>query len=184
MPTSMTAAPGFTNDERTNPGRPIAATRMSPGGNPFQVPGPRVADRDRGMTMKQKHRYGFSDNIAAADDDCMFAGNVDLAAAQQIEDPRRVHATRSARFCTSFPTFSGVTPSTSFRGSIASNTRCIAPSPTDSGNGDCTRIPSTAGSVFSVWIRVRISSSDVAAGRCDSVAVIPSSPADFSLLLT
>src|SRR5258706_12039281 len=29
MPTSITVAPGFTNADVTNPGRPIAATRMS-----------------------------------------------------------------------------------------------------------------------------------------------------------
>ena len=98
--------------------------------------------------------------------------------------PAGVHAIRSARFCTSRPTFTGVTPSTSFDGSIASNTFCMADGPSESGNGACTRIPSVAGSALSVSISDRISSSDVDAGRCDSVAFIPSSPADFSLLFT
>ena len=52
----------------------------------------------------------------------------------------------SARFCTRRPTFSGVTPSTSFAGSIASNTCCMAAGPSASGSGACTRMPSVAGS--------------------------------------
>ena len=98
--------------------------------------------------------------------------------------PAGVHAIRSARFCTSRPTFTGVTPSTSFDGSMASNTDCIAAGPSESGSGACTRMPSVAGSAFKRATSERISSSDVDAGRCDSVAVIPSSPADFSLLFT
>ena len=56
--------------------------------------------------------------------------------------PEGVQATSAERPCTSRPTLVGCRPSTSFAGSIASNTRRSASGPISFGSGDCTRMPS------------------------------------------
>jgi hypothetical protein len=65
IPTSMTVAPGFTNAAVTNPGFPIAATRMS-GGDGREIPCPRMTESDGRVSMEQQWRSRLANNVASA----------------------------------------------------------------------------------------------------------------------
>ena len=67
MPTSMTIAPGWIKSAVRAAGRPRAATRISPcrqiAARSWRL---RMADRDRGVLVKQQHRHRLADDVAAA----------------------------------------------------------------------------------------------------------------------
>ena len=58
-------------------------------GNPCKILRPGMAHRHGGVPVQQKHRYRLADDIAAANDHGMFSGDIDAAAVQQLDDPRR-----------------------------------------------------------------------------------------------
>ncbi len=95
--------------------------------------------------------------------------------------PAGVQGTNPGKPVNNRPAFSGWNPSTSLRGSTASITRC---SLIPSGSGNCTRIPWTAGSVFSWWTFCSSSACDVEAARRSTREFIPALRAAFSLLRT
>ena len=125
MPTSITVAPGLTKSGVTKPGRPIAATRMSAvRADGRQVRGLRMADRDRRVAVQQQHRHRLADDLAAARRPrraCRAIGDARLDRASRSR-PTACTARGCARPCTRRPTLTGVNPSTSLSGSIASNT--------------------------------------------------------------
>ena len=83
--------------------------------------------------------------------------------------------------CASLPRLTVPSPSTSLAGAIrrktASSSRC-------GGSGDCTRMPSTAGSPLSWSIRANNSSEEIVAGGRRIRPAMPIAAAVFSLFLT
>ena len=141
-------------DERSaarSPGRPSAATRMSAvAATAGKILRARMANRHGRVAMQQKHRDRLADDVAAADDDRMLAGDVDAAALQQFDDAGRrardqigaiLHqppdVRRASRRRRPSPDRSRRTPAAWPHG------------PSESGSGACTRIPSVAGSALS-----------------------------------
>ena len=85
IPTSRMVAPGLTNSVVMKPGRPMAATRMSPR---RQTAGRslvrRVADGDGGVGVGQQHGQGLADNVAASDDDRLLTLDGNVGAAENL----------------------------------------------------------------------------------------------------
>ncbi len=151
MPTSITVAPGLTNSGVTRPDRAdrrhqdvgLAADRR-------QVRRPRVADGHGGVAVQQQQRHRLADDVAAADDDGVRAGDRDALALEHLDDAGRRAgdqlgtvlrraARRSRRRIRPRPSSAA----------MASNTCCCAPAPIAFGSGDCTRMPSWTGAARS-----------------------------------
>jgi hypothetical protein len=62
--------------------RPAERSHQNVGrrGDPGKILRAGVTDRHGGMAMKEEHRHRFADDIAPADDDSMFSGDVNAAA--------------------------------------------------------------------------------------------------------
>ena len=117
---------------------------------------PRVADRDRRMAMQQQHRDGLPTMSLRPMIDCVFARHVDAAAPQELDDPRRRARNQVGSVLHEPPDVQRRHAVHIFRGSIASNTLLHRRrSQCESGSGDCTRIPSTAGSAFNAWTSLK-----------------------------
>ena len=93
MPTSTTAAPGFTIAAVTIPGTPTAATTTSArDGLGGEVARAGVADRHRRVAVQEEQRGRLADDVAAADHDRVRALELDAVLVEQRE-----HAERCSR---------------------------------------------------------------------------------------
>ena len=92
-PTSITAAPGFTQSAFTRRGEPTAATRMSARRQtPARSAGPRVANGDRGVRVQEQAGERPADQDRAADHHRLRALRLDPGVAEELH-----HALRRAR---------------------------------------------------------------------------------------
>ena len=151
-----------------------------------QIDGPRMADRHRGVAMQQQQRHRLADDVAAADDDRVRAGDRRCPSARAARS-RRTACRRPApaRFCTSRPTLIGWKPSTSLSGDRSRRTRAARrrrPSPPAAATAPGCRRARRCDSAARP--RRSRSSSDAVAGSRSRSARRPLSPADFSLLPT
>ena len=185
MPTSTTAAPGFTNSRVTNAARPIAATRMSADA---ATSGNAAVREWQIVTVALR-----CSSIIAIGFPTMSLRPITTARAPAIGirarssssiTPHGVHGASAGRFCDRRPTLTGLNPSTSLVGAMASKTRCSASSPIPAGSGDCTRIPSCAALSLNSDTTASASASDAAAGSRRRSLSIPSCPLHRILLRT
>ena len=164
--------PACTNSGVTNPGRPIAETRMSavarPPADPASASGRSSPSRRAAAAASpsacRRSRCARSPPRACPRSRCRSRSSISIT-------PDGVHGASSARPCTRRPTFTGLKPSTSLAGSIASNTCCAAPFPIAAGSGDWTRMPSCRSLALSR--RTSASSSSSARRRRQPLEVHP-----------
>ena len=95
-----------------------------------------------------------------------------LAAASNSITPSGVHGRRPGRPSASRPAFSGVSPSTSLRGSMIAVSAVPSSCP---GSGSCSRMPLTLSSALSPSSSLATSSADASAGRRLSKGTMPTS---------
>ena len=126
MPTSMTMAPGLIQSPRTISGRPTAATSdIGAAHDAGQVAGARMRDRHRAVLAQQQLRHRLADDVGAADDDRVEAGEVVLHRLRQDERSRAACRARARGSpVASRPTLIGWKPSTSLAGSIELRAPC------------------------------------------------------------
>ena len=90
MPTSMTVAPGLSQSPLIIFGRPMAATTMSAWRvNAGQVAGARVDDGHGAAFAEQELRHRLADDVRAADDHGVQAGEVAELGLQQLQAAER-----------------------------------------------------------------------------------------------
>ena len=185
VPTSITAAPGFTKSGVTNPGRPMAATRMSAA--------EATAGRSRVREWQTVTVACRCSSRAAIGFPTMSLRPMTTARRPSMGMPDRssssttpdgVPGAKAGRFCVSRPTLTGLNPSTSLAGSMASNTCCSASAPMPSGSGDCTSTPSTSADALNRATIARTSSNAAVAGRRRRSARMPSASQARTLLRT
>ena len=121
IPTSITVAPGLTQSPCTMRG---AADRgdehVGAAADAGQVARARVAHRDGRVAREQHLRDRLADEVGAPDDDRLGALELDAVAVEQLHAAGRAcTAAGPGRPFASSPAETGVSPSTSFAGSIS-----------------------------------------------------------------
>ena len=173
MPTSITTAPGLTMSAVISPGVPAAEMSTS---------AVRVSEPSCGVYLLVEITVAWSRMSSTT----TGLPTMLLAPTQTHWVPGRsmpvdsiismtasaVHGTRLRRPYTMLPMFAGLTPSTSFTGSIIDWIRSVS---TPDGSGRCTMTACTSGSALSSMTRPAISSSRASSGSWCRTCSIPSS---------
>src|SRR5436190_6702820 len=187
MPTSITAAPGLIQSPRTSSGLPIATTRMSA----VRQSAAKSRVREWPMVTVQSARSsscatGRPTRVERPITTACLPLNDPSVSASSIEQPSGVQGTGKSSGAPeaiepSRPTFIGWKPSTSLSGSTARRMSAVT---MGLGSGSWTRMPCTAGSLFSRVMSCSSALSAVVPGRRWSKLAMPSSAATRLLLLT
>ena len=188
MPTSITAAPGFTMSAVISRGLPTAATRMSA----RRQWSARSAERLWQMVTVASPPGPFAASRSASGLPTMSLRPTITTCRPAVSSPasRIMRCTPAAvqgmnrgRPCESSPAFSGWKPSTSRSGGTASSTATVS---TCGGSGSCTRIPSAVPWWPAAIASTRATSSavDVVAGAVSTSESMPTRAAACCLLFT
>mmetsp|Transcript_23899 Transcript_23899/g.56946 ORF Transcript_23899/g.56946 Transcript_23899/m.56946 type:complete len:294 (-) Transcript_23899:58-939(-) len=184
VPTSMSAAPGFTHSRLIMPGCPAAATTMSACRTMSSMPCVRECTM---VTVAS-----LSLRSMAAGRPTMLLRPTTTARLPLISTPQRssrtmqpmgVHGTKSGSrpFMQSLPMLSGWKPSTSFSMLMAERT---ASSSICEGNGSWTKMPWTSGSALYLSTTAMSCSWVMSSGRSEPKEAIPTSSQAFFFILT
>ena len=183
-PTSITTAPGLSMSPVSVFGRPAATTTMSASRVNFAMSGVPVWHN---VTVAFVSLRASS---TATGLPTMLLRPITTACLPLMSIPANsislmmpwgVHGRKQRSPMSILPTLTGVKPSTSFSGAIASMT---ALSRMCFGTGSCTRMPWTAGSALRSFTSLTSASSVVSAGRRISREYMPASAHAFSLAVT
>ena len=182
MPTSITAAPGFTISAVTMRGCPTALTTTSA----RRTKSARFSVREWQMVTVQFSRSsimarGFPTMFERPTTTAFAPDSGTPASFRSRTQPAGVHGSSGARPRSSRPALIGWKPSTSFSGATEAVTRSeFMPR----GSGSCTRMPLIDSSAFSRAISESTSSSVAVSGRRTVTERIPTQPHAFCLFAT